>query len=182
MSIHALYSAGRKALTVTVLAGTLIGNPIAARADVLIGHAIRVIDGDTILVDNPNGARQSVRIAGIDAPEPAQPYGRESRESLARLVSVGEVRAECPALDHRISVICKVWAHPTDCPNCDRTIDVGMAQILGGMAWWYRRYEFDQTPKDRNLYEAAEKTARDNKRGLWAGQNPVAPWEWRRER
>ena len=40
----------------------------------------------------------------------------------------------------------------------------------------------DQSPKDRNLYEAAEKTARDNKRGLWAGQNPVAPWEWRRER
>jgi len=182
MTGHTLYSAGRRALTGAVLAGALLGIAPAAHADVLIGRVIRVIDGDTLLLDNPNGPRQSVRIAGIDAPEPAQPYGRESREYLARLVSVGEVRAECPQLDHRKSVVCKVLAHPTDCTTCGRTIDVGLAQISAGMAWWYRRYELEQSPKERNLYEAAEKTARDNGRGLWADPKPVAPWEWRRER
>lgn len=182
MTFKARWTAGRKWLAGAILAGTLLGVAHAAQADVLIGRVIRVIDGDTILVDNPNGPRQSVRIAGIDAPEPAQPYGRESREYLSRLVSVGDVRADCPKLDHRTSVVCKVSAYPTDCPTCGRTIDVGMAQIMAGMAWWYRRYEFEQSPKERNLYEAAEKTARDNGRGLWADQKPVAPWEWRRER
>ena len=50
------------------------------------------------------------------------------------------------------------------------------------MAWWYKRYELDQPPEVRERYAAAEKTARDNRRGLWAGKNPMAPWEWRRER
>ena len=71
---------------------------------------------------------------------------------------------------------------PTDCPTCGRPIDVGLAQISAGMAWWYRRYELEQSPKERNLYEATETTARDNGRGLWADSKPVAPWEWRRER
>jgi endonuclease YncB( thermonuclease family) len=179
---YALYSTRWHLLGAVLIAGVLLGFADRASADVIVGKAIRVIDGDTILVDGPNGLRQSVRILGIDAPEAAQPYGRESRESLAQLVSVGQVRADCPKLDHRTSVVCRVWAHPTDCPTCNRTIDVGLAQVSLGMAWWYRRYELDQPPDVREHYAAAEKTARDNRRGLWAGNNPVAPWEWRRER
>jgi endonuclease YncB( thermonuclease family) len=179
---YALYSTRWHLLGAVLIAGVLLGFADRAQADVIVGKAIRVIDGDTILVDGPNGLRQSVRILGIDAPEAAQPYGRESRESLAQLVSVGQVRADCPKLDHRRSVVCRVWAHPTDCPTCDRTIDVGLAQVSVGMAWWYRRYELDQPPEVREHYAAAEKTARDNRRGLWAGKDPVAPWEWRRER
>lgn len=179
---HALYSNRPKLLTIALLLSSALAFPIPTRADAIVGKVIRVMDGDTILVDGPNGLRQSVRIAGIDAPEDAQPYGRESRENLARLVSVGEVRADCPKLDHRTSVVCKVWAHPTDCPTCERTIDLGLAQISAGMAWWYRRYELEQSPKERTRYQSEEKTARDNRRGLWAGEHPVAPWIWRRER
>jgi endonuclease YncB( thermonuclease family) len=179
---RALYPTRWHVLVALLVAGALLGFALSSSADVIVGRVIRVIDGDTILLDGPNGLRQSVRIEGIDAPESAQPYGRESRESLAQLVSVGQVRADCPKLDHRTSVVCRVWAHPTDCPTCNRTIDVGLAQVSAGMAWWYRRYEFEQSPKERERYAAEEKTARDNRRGLWAGNNPVAPWDWRRER
>ncbi len=168
--------------TLLLFAGLCAGHASNARADILIGGVLRVIDGDTILVQSPDNLRQSVRIAGIDAPEPAQPFGREAREYLARLVSGGDVRAECPALDHRISVVCKVWTRPTDCAACERTVDVGLAQISGGMAWWYRRYALEQAAEDRKHYEAEEKTARENRRGLWADKKPVPPWEFRRER
>ncbi len=165
-----------------LLAGLCAGLAPDVRADIIIGGVLRVIDGDTILVRSPDNLRQSVRIAGIDAPEPAQPYGREARDYLARLVSAGDVRAECPALDHRTSVVCKVWARPTDCASCERTVEVGLAQISGGMAWWYRRYALEQSAEDRKRYEAEEKTARENRRGLWADKKPVPPWEFRRER
>jgi len=182
MRIRGTRRALRTLVALLWVAGAALGHASLARADVLIGSVLRVIDGDTILLQSPDNLRQSVRIAGIDAPEPAQPHGREAREYLARLVSSGDVRAECPKLDHRTSVVCKVWARPTDCANCDRSIDVGLAQISGGMAWWYRRYAMEQSAEDRARYEAEEKTARRNGRGLWAAKEPVAPWEWRRGR
>ena len=43
-----------------------------------------------------------------------------------------------------------------------------------GMAWWYRRY--DKTEELEN----AERYAKENKIGLWADPNPIAPWDWRK--
>ena len=43
-----------------------------------------------------------------------------------------------------------------------------------GMAWWYRRYD-----KTKEL-ENAERYAKENKVGLWADKNPIAPWDWRK--
>lgn len=146
------------------------------------GKVLRVADGDTILLQTANGRRQSVRIAGIDAPEPAQPYGRESRAYLARLLARGEVRADCPKSAGGKSVVCKIWARPTDCATCDPTVDVGLAQISGGMAWWQRRYALEQSEEDRGRYESEEQAARAGKRGLWADNAPVPPWDWRRAR
>jgi micrococcal nuclease len=58
--------------------------------------------------------------------------------------------------------------------------DVNLEQVRAGMAWWYRQYAKEQTPSDRQLYELAENDARAAKRGLWADNEPVPPWEWRR--
>jgi len=169
-------------LRVFLLAGMALAYALPSQADVIVGPVLRVVDGDTLLMQASDNLRQSVRIGWIDAPEAAQPYGRESRDTLARLVSGGTVRAECPKLDHRTSIVCKVWARPTDCASCERTIDVGLAQISGGMAWWHRRYALEQSAEDRKRYEAEEQVARQNRRGLWADENPTPPWEWRRAR
>ena len=154
----------------------------AAQADEIRGTVLRVADGDTILVLTTDSRRRSIRIVGIDAPESAQPFGRESRESLARLVAGGEVRAECPKPSGSGGLVCNVWARPTDCATCAQTINVGLAQIAAGMAWWYRRYAMEQVPEVRARYEAEEQTARAHKRGLWADAKPVPPWDWRRAR
>jgi endonuclease YncB( thermonuclease family) len=165
--------------TAAVLVHCVLSTTLVHGAEVS-GTVLRIADGDTILLLTTDGRRQSIRIAGIDAPEPAQPFGRESRAYLARLVAAGEVRAECPQTDRRGSIVCKVWARPTDCPTCAQTVDIGLAQIAGGMAWWYRRYGLDQSAADRARYESEEQAARSNTRGLWVDAKPVPPWDWRR--
>lgn len=48
------------------------------------------------------------------------------------------------------------------------------------MCWWYKKYAGEQSPVDRNLYEAAEAKAREQRMGVWVDPEPVPPWEWRR--
>ena len=54
----------------------------------------------------------------------------------------------------------------------DQAINTVMVRM--GMAWWYRRY--DKTEELEN----AERYAKENKIGLWADKNPIAPWDWRK--
>ena len=54
----------------------------------------------------------------------------------------------------------------------DQAINTMMVRM--GMAWWYRRY--DKTEELEN----AERYAKENKIGLWADPNPIAPWDWRK--
>ena len=75
---------------------------------------------------------------------------------------------------------CKVWVQPDDCPTCGKTLDVGHAPIVVGLAWWYRQYAKEQTEEDRGRYESEENEERLRKRGLWVDDSPVAPWDWRK--
>ncbi len=53
-------------------------------------------------------------------------------------------------------------------------LDVNAEMVRRGMAWVYFKYA-----KDKGLYQL-EAEARKQRRGLWADNEPVAPWEWRR--
>ncbi len=57
--------------------------------------------------------------------------------------------------------------------------DANLAQLKAGMAWWYRKYQKEQTEQQRADYEAAEATAKAGRIGLWGDVDPVPPWEWR---
>ena len=63
---------------------------------------------------------------------------------------------------------------------CGKTLDVGLAQSSVGLAWWFSRYANEQSPEDRGRYKTEEEEARLRKRGLWADEAPVPPWEWRK--
>ena len=84
------------------------------------------------------------------------------------------MRVEFNQHDRYGRIVGKVWVTPPDCPTCGKTLDVGLAQVMTGMAWWYRRY--DKTEELEN----AERYAKENKIGLWADKNPIAPWDWRK--
>lgn len=48
--------------------------------------------------------------------------------------------------------------------------------VREGLCWWYRKY----APANDAL-QRLEAEARDGKRGLWADQNPMPPWEFRKQ-
>lgn len=53
--------------------------------------------------------------------------------------------------------------------------NVNHTLVKDGRCWWYRKY----SPGDTVL-EGLEKEAREARKVLWADQQPVPPWEWRK--
>ena len=144
------------------------------------GRVIKVIDGDTITIKTSQNEKIKVRLTGIDAPESDQPLGKASKEKLASFIENKNVRIETHKNDRNGRVLAKVWVRPSDCATCGKTLNVNHAQILAGMAWWYRRYAKELSDEDRGRYESAEDESRKRKRGLWSAPSSLAPWDWRR--
>ncbi len=135
-----------------------------AHADTFTGKVVRILDGDTVevLVDR---APRRVRLAGIDAPEKAQPFGARAKQRLAELVGGQAVEVDWHKTDRYGRTVGKLISHGRD---------VNLAMVSSGMAWWYRRYADEQAPADRVIYEAAERQARTERRGLWTDATPGA--------
>lgn len=104
-----------------------------------------------------------------------------STKHLASMVAGKQVFVESSKKDRYGRDLGKVWIQPGDCPTCGKTLDANYAQLLAGMAWWYRYYAKEQSPEDRGRYESAEDEARKRKWGLWAAPNPINPYDWRKD-
>jgi endonuclease YncB( thermonuclease family) len=150
-----------------------------AQADIA-GRVVAITDGDTIKVLDNTNTQHKVRLTGIDAPDRGQPFGTVSRDHLADMVVGKEVFVESTKKDRYGRTLGKVWVQPSDCPTCSKTLDANHAQILAGMAWWYRYYAKEQSPEDRGRYESAEDEAKARGWGLWADPNPINPYDWRK--
>jgi len=138
----------------------------------------RVVDGDTIHVEDETGKKFKVRLTGIDAPEQNQPYGFASTYHLRGLLLNKFVLLESKpkkgkpySVDRYKRVLAKIILDGRD---------INLAQVLNGYAWHFKRYQKQQSPKDRELYSQAELHAEKNKLGLWNEKNPIAPWKWRK--
>ena len=62
----------------------LIG--ISANAETITGRVVAVADGDTVTVLEGSKRQHKIRLAAIDAPEKAQPFGNRSKQHLSYLV------------------------------------------------------------------------------------------------
>ncbi len=125
---------------------------------------IAVLDGDTVLVRR-NGGLVKVRLAGIDAPEKAQPYGDASRLSLAGMVMKKPARIIVQAVDQYQRLVAQLDVNG---------LDVNAEQLRRGMAWEYSNYHSNQT------LIALQLEAGRVRRGLWAQNDPTPPWKWRK--
>ena len=145
--------------------------PLPGVAATLTGRVVGVHDGDTITVLDADRQQHKIRLAGIDASESRQAFGTRSKQNLSKWVYGRQVIIEWNKRDRygRIVGVIFVDGH-----------DINLEQVRACMAWWYRQYAKEQTPDDRQLYEMAENEAKATKRGLWADNEPVPPWEWRR--
>lgn len=156
--------------------------PAAAPAVVLEGRVVHVADGDTLTVLDDQYQQHKVRLAGIDAPERSQAYGRRAHDELIILAKSRRVTVDWSKLDRYHRIIGVVRVAPPGCAICKPSLDVGLTLVQYGYAWHYRAYEREQATNERMLYREAETTARTRHAGLWAGDAPVPPWDWRRAR
>jgi len=156
-----------------VITAMLLALACTANAETITGRVVGVADGDTITVLDADKVQHKIRLAGIDAPEKKQPFGNRSKESLSALAFDKTVNVETSKRDRYGRQIGKVLVNGRD---------VNLVQVERGMAWFYRQYQREQSPNDRRLYETAEDAAKAEKRGLWRDADPVAPWEFRRNK
>ena len=161
---------GPQSLTRFVLAAVLALAGLPASAYTIEGRVVGISDGDTITVLDAQHQQHKIRLAGIDAPESKQPFGRASKKHLSDLVFDRDVTLDCGKTDKYRREVCVVLVGGQD---------ANLAQVTAGMAWWYQQYQKEQAAQQRASYEAAEASARAGKVGLWQDAEPIPPWEWR---
>jgi len=140
-------------------------------AEVLEGRVVGVTDGDTIKVLTADNTEARIRLAAIDAPERAQPFGDAAKRQLSSLVFGRPVEVHWQKRDRYRRIVGAVWVSG---------VDVGLEQVRSGLAWHYKQYAAEQSPEERARYAEAENAARSGQIGLWADGDPVPPWDWRR--
>lgn len=146
----------------------LVGLATAAPERGFDAFVLQVVDGDTIdVVPLPGGKETRIRLAGIDAPERAQPHGAEATRALSLAILGREVRIRVEDVDRYGRTVGRVFLEGGD---------VNHGLVRAGLAWAYRQYT-----RDAALLEA-EATAQSERRGLWTDSNPQPPWAWRAAR
>ena len=126
---------------------------------------IAVLDGDTVLVMR-GAAPVKLRLAEIDAPEKAQPYGGASQQSLADMVMGKNLRVARRAVDNYGRIVATV--------SIDE-LNVNHEQVRRGMAWETSRFH-----SNKELV-ALQREAQQAKRGLWAETGAIEPAQWRKQ-
>ena len=151
----------------------LIGSHICliVQADTLTGSVVRITDGDMLVVLDSNKIQHKIRLAGIDAPEEKQAYGKKSKDNLSTLVAGRYVVVEYEERDRYKRILGKIMLSGKD---------MNLEQVASGMAWHYKEYQGDQSRADQLMYSEAEVDARNAKRGLWYDPDPIPPWEYRK--
>ncbi len=133
--------------------------------EVIQGKVVTITDGDTATI-LMNNTQYKIRLAEIDTPERAQPYGSKSKEILSGLIFGKEVTAKVQDRDRYGRYVARLY---------QGEVDVSREMVQQGAAWVYQQYLRDQS------LLLVEQEARDAKRGLWSlpeSQN-VPPWKWR---
>jgi endonuclease YncB( thermonuclease family) len=138
----------------------------AASGETIEGKVVAVADGDTLSIVAKDAKRRSVRLAEIDAPERKQAFGAASRKSLSEICLRKTAVVETTETDSHKRVIGKV--------KCG-DVDASTEQVRRGMAWVRSGNILPNSPLPE-----MEANARLRGLGLWAGEKPEPPWEWRK--
>ncbi|MFC1462365.1 thermonuclease family protein [Verrucomicrobiota bacterium] len=191
-----------------------MATPSCAHAHSFTGTVTRVIDGDTVLVTMaPQFPHQpstishqpscKVRLAGIDAPEKNQPYGKEATKALADMVLEKQVRVVWQKKDRYRRIIGSIRLMASGLPALSgvagssagpeqgrrvirlpsialakegRPLSVNEELVRHGHAWHYVKYS-----RDKSLARL-ETEAKTNRIGLWKNLVATPPWRFRKHR
>lgn len=133
----------------------------------LNGKVVSIHDGDTLTLLTEQNKQVKVRLAEIDTPEFAQPFGTKSRQMLADMVFSKQISVDVTDTDRYGRKVGKIYLGDTW---------VNREMVKQGGAWVYRQY--NHSPE----LLADEANAKTNKLGLWSlpESERMPPWEWRK--
>jgi endonuclease YncB( thermonuclease family) len=131
--------------------------------DQFTGKVTEVYSGDPlgILVD---GAPVRIHLHGIDCPHKDQPFANEAKAYTSALTYGKMVTVHITNSDRRGGKIGKVMLPGEKNLNWEL--------VKAGLAWWNR-----QSAPDDRILQAFEKSAKNNRLGLWVDPEPVPPRE-----
>jgi endonuclease YncB( thermonuclease family) len=150
-------------LGVLAVALLVSGAAVAGHA-ALTGKCVKVVDGDTLIIDCDDG-RRTVELAGIDAPELEQPWGKEVKSFVRDMVRGREVGIEVVDVSEE-TIRARITVDGRDLSE----------MLVGrGLAW------VPEEAADAELSKLSAE-AREKPCGLWTDTEPKPPWEFRHSR
>ena len=133
------------------------------------GVVIKVIDGDSIIIDVKN-KRKMVRLWGIDSPERGMKYAEAAKRFVEHNVLGKSVKVRPYYKDEYGRVVADIFVNENN---------IAEAILENGFAWVHIYYcKKEICRKWRNIQENACR----NKRGLWLDPSPRPPWEYKHVR
>ena len=164
-----------------------------AQAEMIQCESMTALTGDMILCNKAEGQKLKIKLSGLVAPKTGQAYANESRQLLSELIMPGSFDEankitvyifEQDTENNAIGIVYREYPAPDCSPGfcCEPISPMPVSRYLleHGLAW-YTPDDFRKDyiiPREQDL----EQKARAAKRGLWADKNPVAPWEWRKQK
>jgi endonuclease YncB( thermonuclease family) len=155
------------------------------RTETIRAPVLKVFDGDgfkTMLwnIRQKKPCEVAIRLGFTDAPELEQPGGIESKAFLTSLIADRWVELAVlvkmdtgGVVDRHGRIVCIPYLADDQRAGAMRNIELEM--ILNGWTWVLDRYGPDQS------YFDALDDAQRNRRGIWAYDNNVHPWEFKRQ-
>jgi micrococcal nuclease len=139
---------------------------------------IHVMDGDTLIVANGWNQTTMIRLDSIDCPEGGQDWGDIAAYGLIKLVGGRRVVLEEHGMDPYGRTLATIYVRHA---NGEAWVNVNERMVTLGHAWVMRKF-YDHLPKERQTkLNRLEAWARSKKVGLWSAENPIPPWQWRKQ-
>lgn len=151
-------------LIFALLLPAMLSGETPCTLETIEGKVIGATNGDTIGVLSPKEMIK-VRLEGIDAPEEGKSFGHKARDHIKELLLNKQVTVNKTGIDKYGRTLGFVYLGSTD---------VNARMIEDGYAWQFKLYNTEER------LATLESEARESKRGLWADERPISPWENRR--
>ncbi len=164
--------AGRAALLLLALLCIAVSAQDAPRlprpdfSDATAAPVVRVVDGDTVVL-MLGGEETTVRLIGVDAPEPVDPqkpaeaYGREASQFLTNLLKGETVYLEYRPGGDRLDDYGRTLAYLYRAPD---GLFVNLEIVRQGYGRAYTHFRFQHM----GAFRFYERRAREAEKGLWA--------------
>jgi len=130
----------------------------------LRGKVMSVSDGDTLTLKTED-SKFKIRLSDIDAPEKKQSGGEDAKSFLKKIAEGRQVIINYNSLDRYKRVIGTIYIED---------VNINLVMVCAGHAWHYKKFSKNE------VFATAEVAARSAEIGLWAEENPVPPWEYRK--